>query len=133
MQEVYYSSSLQETVEIAEKLSASLDGLIALYGRMGVGKTAFASGFIRARVPNVRVSSPTYTVMNSYSEELYHLDLYRLTDEADLESIGFFDIPEDATVLCEWPERLPSDVIPNVRVTLEFAANGEGRIIKVER
>ncbi len=133
MQEIYHSSSLEETVAIAEKLSASLDGLIALHGRMGVGKTAFASGFIRARVSNARVSSPTYTVMNSYSDELYHLDLYRLTDEADLESIGFFDIPKNATVLCEWPSRLPSDVVPDVRVTLEFAEDGEGRIIKVER
>ena len=132
MSRVFLSHSPEETKKIAAQLSEELHGFIALYGRMGVGKTAFAAGFIQARFPNVRVSSPTYTVMNCYSDELYHLDLYRLSGEDDLESVGFYDIDSAATVLCELPQRLPQGIVPDVCITMELDSDGETRIIKVE-
>ena len=131
MEEIFLSASVDETREIAADLAARLNGLIAFYGTMGVGKTAFVSGFVRGRGVTCRVSSPTYTVMNCYSEDLYHLDLYRVESEDDLESVGFYDIPSDATVLCEWAERLPDHIRPDVSIYLERTDLGDGRKIKV--
>lgn len=131
MEEIYTSASVAETQQIAESLSARLSGLIAFYGSMGVGKTAFVSGFVRGRGLTCRVSSPTYTVMNCYAADLFHLDLYRVESEDDLESVGFYDIPENATVLCEWSEHLPKHVRPDVSVFLERSDDGDGRTIKV--
>ncbi len=130
MERIFTSNSPAETEAIAADLSKELHGFIALYGRMGAGKTAFVRGFVGQFLPSARVSSPTYTVMNAYSDELYHLDLYRLSGEDDLESIGFFDIPQKATVLCEWAEHLPNDIHVDYSIYIE-PKQGDQRIIKV--
>lgn len=132
MEEIFCSDSTSHTEKIAAALSLQLDGFIALRGEMGAGKTAFARGFVCARYPSVRVSSPSYSVINCYAEDLYHLDLYRLADEDDLESVGFFDIPSSATVLCEWAERLPTDVAVTATVFIEKTQEDK-RIIRVVR
>lgn len=131
MEKVFCSQSPAETEDIAKQLSRELFGLIALRGNMGAGKTAFARGFVMGRYPSVRASSPTYTVMNAYADDLYHLDLYRLESADDFESIGFYDIPINATVLCEWPENLPDDVKPSAIVIIESSDEENKRIIKV--
>ena len=131
MERTFYSSSPAQTEEIASSLAHELCGLIAFYGRMGAGKTAFIRGFVGALNPSARVSSPTYTVVNSYSETLYHLDLYRIENEEDLESVGFYDIPKDATILCEWSENLPEDVRIDAKIFIEQSEEDDTRIIKV--
>lgn len=131
METVYRSESPGQTEQIAGELAGMLSGMIALFGQMGAGKTAFVRGFVRTLSEETRVSSPTYTVMNCYSPSLYHLDLYRIASEEDLESIGFYDIPRDATVLCEWAEHLPPDVQVDARVYLEAGDTADTRIIKV--
>ena len=135
----YLTSSPEETEAAGEKLAASLAGLpfafVALYGEMGVGKTAFVRGFCR-RFGIERVKSPTYTVVNEYrgSKTVIHMDLYRLKDEDDLLSVGYEDyLGRRAYLLCEWSERIPG-AIPSdaIRVTILRTECENGRRIRIE-
>ena len=104
-----------ETAQIGAALARRLKNqgksscFVALYGEMGVGKTAFVGGFCR-EIGIFRVKSPTYTLVNEYrsaSDTVYHLDLCRLEAEEALDSIGFDEyLSADAFILCEWAERL---------------------------
>jgi tRNA threonylcarbamoyladenosine biosynthesis protein TsaE len=110
---------------LAEELlrDASLPRFVALYGDLGVGKTAFVRGFTSRIVPNATVKSPTFALVNEYRSKdarVYHFDMYRIVDEEDLYSIGFYDyLNSGAICLCEWSENIPY-AIPgeHVRVTI---------------
>lgn len=131
MTRTYRSESASQTEAIAAQLSRLVThGIVALYGPLGAGKTAFARGFFSTRTAS-RVSSPTYTVMNCYSDTLYHLDLYRITSEEDLESVGFYDIPEDAIVLCEWAENLPKNIHVSMSVCIQASEGENLRVLTV--
>jgi tRNA threonylcarbamoyladenosine biosynthesis protein TsaE len=139
---VYASSSERETEHVGELLAARLRekgatyAFIALFGEMGVGKTAFTRGFCRA-LGIEGVHSPTYTVVNEYEDGAYpvlHFDMYRIETENDLLSIGFDDyLARDAYALCEWSENiLPFLPEYAIRVTVSRTDGAEGREIKVE-
>ena len=92
-------------------LDTALPPFVALYGDLGVGKTAFVRGFTSAVAPTARVKSPTFALVNQYGGRacpIYHFDMYRITDEDDLYSIGFYDYL-DSRYLCiaEWCELIP--------------------------
>ena len=135
----YLTSSPEQTEAIGEKLAASLSdrpsAFVALYGEMGVGKTAFVRGF--CRFFGVKwVKSPTYTVVNEYSgsKTVIHMDLYRLKDEDDLISVGYDDyLARKGYLLCEWSEKIPG-AIPDdaIRVRIERTDGDTGRRITVE-
>jgi N-acetylmuramate 1-kinase len=108
------------TRALAADLAAALEpgDLVTLSGDLGAGKTAFARALIRhlAGDERIEVPSPTFTLMQNYELPrfvLVHADLYRLNNPAELEELGFDDIPDDAVVLLEWPDRaaglLPAD------------------------
>ena len=112
---VYKTSSDKETEavarDLAKRLEAGGDGrrYIALFGEMGVGKTAFVRGFA-SHFGITSVKSPTYTVVNEYvgRKNIFHFDMYRITDEDDLYSIGFYDyLRPDAICIAEWCEMIP--------------------------
>ena len=135
----YFTSSPEETEAAGEKLAKALSDrssvFVALYGEMGVGKTAFVRGFCR-RFGIERVKSPTYTVVNEYrgSKTVIHMDLYRLKDEDDLLSVGYDDyLGRRAYLLCEWSERIP-EAIPEdaIRVTIFRTDKENGRRIVIE-
>ena len=93
---------------------ASLPRFIALYGDLGVGKTAFTRGFARVAAPGCAVRSPTFTLVNEYRAAghapVFHFDMYRIDSEDDLESIGFddyLDPRKGAICLAEWCEKIP--------------------------
>ena len=84
--------------------------MITLSGDLGAGKTTFARALIRhlAGDPTVEVPSPTFTLMQAYELPrfpLVHADLYRFGDPAELVELGFDDLPADAVMLLEWPDR----------------------------
>jgi tRNA threonylcarbamoyl adenosine modification protein YjeE len=92
--------------------------LITLSGDLGAGKTTFARALIRhlAGDETVEVPSPTFTLIQTYDLENFpvvHADLYRITGSSELAELGFDDLPENAIVLLEWPDRaagfLPAD------------------------
>ncbi|MBQ4317359.1 MAG: tRNA (adenosine(37)-N6)-threonylcarbamoyltransferase complex ATPase subunit type 1 TsaE [Clostridia bacterium] len=121
--EIYTSNSIAETEEIAKEIAKRLanGGFLALYGGMGAGKTAFVRGLVKALCPECLdlVHSPTFAIVNEYrgnNIDIFHFDLYRLTDEDDLYSTGFYDyIEQGGVTVTEWSElfenELPEDAI----------------------
>jgi len=89
---------------------ASLPRFVALYGNLGVGKTAFVRGFTSQIAPSARVKSPTFALVNEYKGEktsVFHFDMYRINDEDELYSIGFYDYADrNGICLTEWSENI---------------------------
>ena len=127
---VTISHSAAETEAVGEALCRALlasgarRAYVALYGEMGVGKTAFARGFGRA-LGISSVKSPTYTVVSEHRGEplpLFHFDFYRLTDEDD----------RDGYILTEWSERMPAVIPPDALIVqIERTDTENGRKITI--
>ena len=119
MKQVFNVTTPTETEDIGLALCKALlaqgkkRAFVALYGEMGVGKTAFARGFGRGLGLD-RVKSPTYTIVSEHTGNplpLFHFDMYRIQDPDDLYSIGYDDyLARDGFILCEWSERIPEDI-----------------------
>ncbi|MGN1467164.1 MAG: tRNA (adenosine(37)-N6)-threonylcarbamoyltransferase complex ATPase subunit type 1 TsaE [Ruminococcus sp.] len=113
------SNSLEDTEKIAGKIAANLKGdeVIALYGGLGMGKTAFTRGLCLALGCEDNISSPTFALVNEYSGKfpVYHFDMYRVDSWEDLYSTGFFDYIGNGLLVIEWSENidgaLPEDTI----------------------
>ena len=112
--------------EMAEliKNDTSVPSFIALYGDLGVGKTAFVRGFAKVFSPAALVRSPTFALVNEYpsnsGRRVFHFDMYRITDEDDLYSIGYYDYLEDGSIcLVEWSENI-SYAIPDEYIKVEI-------------
>lgn len=119
------SSSEAETERIGENLARALpDGsVVALYGDLGAGKTAFVRGMARGLGIEARVSSPTFTIVNEYAgggRELLHFDMYRLGGAEELFDIGWDDyLARGAVCAVEWSENVEDAFDGSeVRVTL---------------
>jgi tRNA threonylcarbamoyladenosine biosynthesis protein TsaE len=97
--------------------------VVYLSGQLGAGKTTFARGFLRACGVADAVRSPTYTLLELYragSLTLLHLDLYRLRESGELESLGLRDYALPGHLwLIEWPER-GGTRLPPADLSLEF-------------
>lgn len=100
----------EKTYAFGEALGALLKGdeTILLLGGMGAGKTALTRGIVAGMGIDDDVSSPTYTLVNTYEGDtlkVHHFDLYRLTDPDSLYEMGFEDyLDDDAVLLIEWPQ-----------------------------
>lgn len=137
----FFTSSDKETEAIGAALAAALarDGrgraFVAMRGEMGVGKTAFVRGFA-SHFGISGVKSPTYTVVNEYagSVRIFHFDMYRLSDEDDLYSIGYDDYVErDGYCIAEWSENI-EHMLPEDRITVAISrTDGDcGRKIEID-
>ena len=124
------TNSPEETESVGLTLAKDLESdpslppFIALYGDLGVGKTAFVRGFAKVLSPNALVRSPTFALVNEYptkgSRRLFHFDMYRITDEDDLYSIGYYDYLDDGSIcLVEWSENIPY-AIPDEHIRVEI-------------
>jgi len=136
------TSSTEQTEEVGRILGTMLEpgDLVCLVGDLGAGKTHFSFGVaLGLEVRDQYITSPTFTFVNEYEGRIpfYHIDLYRLNDPSELESIGFEEyIDSDGATVIEWAERaedeLPeeklnvyiSDVSENSR-EIGFFAEGE--------
>jgi len=135
----YISHSVTETEQIGEALAKTLQGgdVVAYYGDLGAGKTAFTRGLARGLGCIGRVSSPTFTIVNEHEGNLplFHFDMYRLSDEEELFDIGWEDyLTRGGVCAVEWSERvsgaLPEDAIT---VTIErHSENEEWRRITIK-
>lgn len=141
----FISNSVEQTERLGVRLGQLLHpgNVLCLSGELGAGKTAMARGVGRGWGSALRVTSPTYTLINEYprlhdGRILYHLDCYRLESEEDIETVGFEDIfaDGDGVIMIEWPERidalLPADRLwiqlehlSETRRTLHIEAHGE--------
>ena len=115
---------------LAEALAAdpSLPSFIALYGDLGVGKTAFVRGFASVLAPSARVKSPTFALVNEYKGDrlsVFHFDMYRIESEDELESIGFYDyLTRKGYCLTEWSENIPY-ALPERSCSVEIRKDSE--------
>jgi tRNA threonylcarbamoyl adenosine modification protein YjeE len=103
-------------IDIANALEPG--DFVTLSGDLGAGKTTLARMLIRhlARNPAIEVPSPTFTLLQMYELPRFsvaHIDLYRLSGAADLTELGFDDLPDDAVVLLEWPDRAADRLRPD--------------------
>ena len=116
-------SSPEETFALGEKISKNLKSgaFIALRGDLGAGKTVLVKGMAKGLGITQRVTSPTFTIMCQYfgNKELYHFDLYRVTED-ECYDLGFDDFFFDETVICavEWSENLSSFPSHTIEITV---------------
>lgn len=142
--EYIYTASPAESEAAGARLAARLlsdKGLpryVALYGDLGVGKTAFVRGVASVLCPGAAVRSPTFALVHEYRGQLpvFHFDMYRITDEDDLYSIGYDDyLARNGVILVEWSENIPY-ALPEryLRVTIRKndPTNTESREILLE-
>ena len=129
--------SAEETVARGREIGAELKPpvLVLLSGDLGAGKTTLtkgiASGAGAAREDDV--TSPTFTLVHKYqgTKRVYHVDLYRVGDFHDLETLGLEDIfSENSIVIVEWPDRLRLRTDwPVLRIGLEHVSEDVRRIV----
>jgi len=130
----YITHSEQETEELGARLSSGLPGgtVVAMYGDLGAGKTAFVRGMARGMGLTCRVSSPTFTIVNEYlgPRDLIHFDMYRLSGADELFDIGWEDyLNRGAVCAVEWSENVEDAFFGDeVRVTIEKLNDSERKI-----
>ena len=134
----YFSYSEADTMKIACEICSKISRgtVVAFSGGMGMGKTAFVRGAIKAFGNDSFVSSPTFSLVHEYSGDptVYHFDMYRVQDLDDLYSTGFFDyLDNDSVLFIEWSENI-TDALPEntVFVDIKLGEDAEHRIITVK-
>ena len=130
--ETFLSTSEAETEALGAALARELapGSIVLLCGDLGAGKTVFSRGFARGLGITEPVSSPTYTIVQEYElgngSRLYHMDLYRITDERAALGFGVDEFLNEAgsISLVEWPERIRG-LLPDTAIRVELAHRSE--------
>lgn len=136
MRSEFITCSPEETIQKGRELAAQLRPpvIVLLSGELGSGKTTLAKGIVSGLGASreEEVTSPTFTMVHVFHNhcKVYHVDLYRVEDFHDLETLALEDVlAESAVVVVEWPERfaLRTDW-PLVHVRLEHLEGDRRRI-----
>ncbi|MDR0862392.1 MAG: tRNA (adenosine(37)-N6)-threonylcarbamoyltransferase complex ATPase subunit type 1 TsaE [Oscillospiraceae bacterium] len=122
------TNSERETSTVGKRLAARLspNTVVALFGDLGAGKTAFVRGLAEGLGIAARVSSPTFTIVNEYPNiqaamPLFHFDMYRLATSDELYDIGWDDYLERGGIIAvEWSENV-EDALPPDCVTVRIS------------
>ncbi len=131
-------ASLERTEVLGKILGSAAEpgDVITLEGPLGAGKTTLTQAIARGLEvdPRLYVTSPTYSLLHEYQGRipLYHMDLYRLAGEEEVESLGFVEyFSGNGLTVIEWPERLGT-LAPSERLHVELAMAGEiSRTVKL--
>ncbi|MBI2074353.1 MAG: tRNA (adenosine(37)-N6)-threonylcarbamoyltransferase complex ATPase subunit type 1 TsaE [Candidatus Levybacteria bacterium] len=146
-EKTFITHNFEETQKVAEEFAKKLKGgeVIALHGELGAGKTTFVQGLAKGLGIERRIISPTFIIVRTYkiniknqklnikntrfaarrankkSKMFYHIDLYRIESEKDLEGLGVREILNDqnSIVAIEWAEKL-GKLLPKKRVDIYF-------------
>jgi tRNA threonylcarbamoyladenosine biosynthesis protein TsaE len=132
----FISKSEQETHNIAKNLAENFKGdeVVLLEGELGSGKTVFAKGIASGLgLKDVhQVCSPSYTLINIYQARypIYHIDLYRLSENSEILDIGWEDYLDQGVIIVEWAEKIMFP-LEAIRVTLKID-DGNKRKIRIK-
>ncbi|WP_043919663.1 tRNA (adenosine(37)-N6)-threonylcarbamoyltransferase complex ATPase subunit type 1 TsaE [Jannaschia aquimarina] len=126
----------EATRRLGQALARSLTrgDTVLLSGEVGAGKTALARAVIQSAQEMSGqgpedVPSPTFTLVQTYrtaGPEIWHADLYRLTDPSEIDELGLLPAFDDAICLIEWPDRL-GDLRPSDAIEIALDMDGPGR------
>ena len=127
----FVTNSVEETEALGAKFASQLKqgGVVALYGDLGMGKTAFVRGMAAGLGLKAEVSSPTFALVHEYGGKppLVHFDMYRVSGWDDLYSTGFFDYLDAGAVLAvEWSENIEA-ALPEQTIRVRFTRLDEQR------
>ena len=127
----FFTNSEQETMELGNRLARQCKAgtVVAFFGGLGMGKTAFVRGMAQVLAPSAHVSSPTFALVNDYGGHppLVHFDMYRISGWEDLDVTGFLDYQEQGAVLAgEWSENIEA-ALPETAVRITFERLSETR------
>ena len=133
------TNSPEQTELLGKKLAARLNpgDVIAYYGDLGAGKTAFTRGLAAGLGVTECVTSPTYTIVNEYLSgrmPLFHFDMYRLSSSEELFDIGWEDyLARGGVCAVEWSENV-ADALDDDCLRVDIRRGGEEsrRVISVE-
>lgn len=134
--EEFISHNQAQTEDIGARLAQTLTGgeVLALYGGLGAGKTAFTRGLARGLGITRQVTSPTFTLLHQYRGRLAlnHFDVYRLSSAEEAEDIGIDEIMEaDGVTVIEWPERV-EELLDDRTIVIKIEGSGdEPRVLTV--
>ena len=127
---IFESNSREDTYNFARALGEKAEPgqIFCLSGNLGVGKTVFAQGFGAGLGVKEPMASPTFTILQEYSDgrlPLYHYDVYRVGDVDELEETGFYEyVGGDGVALIEWAE-LVKEEIPETAVWIKIEKDVE--------
>lgn len=131
---MFVTHSDSETGELGARLASccSAGTVVAFFGGLGMGKTAFVRGMARVLSPDAHVSSPTFALVNDYggNPPLVHFDMYRITGWEDLDTTGYYEYQDGGAILAvEWSENIEAALPPDaVRVTFRCLSETEREI-----
>ena len=135
------SNCPEDTIQIAKDLSQSIPygSVIFMIGELGSGKTTFTKGFAEGLGITNQVQSPTYPILNEYSNSdkfIYHFDLYRLKSISEFLEIGGIEYLSNNNGICiiEWPELIESfDIDQKIKIFFRVNNDNNSRTIEVYR
>lgn len=135
----FVTNNTEETKQLGVRIAKKLKehDVVAMFGSMGMGKTAFTHGLAEGLgIDPKQVSSPTFALVHEYNGKntLYHFDMYRIESWDDLYSTGFFDYLDYGGILAvEWSENIENALPDNaVRIYFERGESETQRIITVD-
>jgi len=140
---IYTTNTAEETEKLGERMAVEMkdknQSIVCLFGNLGMGKTTWTKGFAKGLGIIDRIISPTFTIIRRYaiaktSTYFYHIDLYRMENNKQIEAIGLEEILHDADAITviEWPEKI-RDMLPKKRIELHFTSSeGNSRIIDAQ-
>lgn len=134
---IFRSACEEDTAAAAAWLAehVSVGDIVALYGTLGAGKTAFCRGFIQSLTTKSEdVPSPTFTLLQTYETPtfpIYHFDMYRLKNPEEAYEIGIEDAFAEGVSLIEWPEKIGS-LLPQKHITVRIEIQNNERVITIE-
>ena len=139
---IFDSFNPEETYNIGKDLGekAQPGDVYLLFGDLGVGKTLFSQGFAKELGIMEHVNSPTFTIVQEYTDgrlPFYHFDVYRIADEEEMEEIGFQDmIFGEGVCLIEWAN-LIQGILPDncheIRIEKDNSRGFEYRKISIQK
>lgn len=129
-------NSVEDTAELASEFAKIVEiGDILLFtGEIGAGKTTFIQALAKNLGIKELVTSPTFVIhalRNSGRIPLSHVDLYRLNNDNEVESIGFEEYYDSAVTVIEWADRYSGFEAPYVELHFEYGSNENERIVSI--